>query len=99
MLMMFDIIIQMQSGGIKKYFKSCFNIFDFTIVVLCVISVPVYVLFIGYLDIMEIVLLVRFIVRALRIITVIRSQKMRREYLSARDSIVDFTKYNDQKSI
>ena len=98
LLMVFDISIQIQSSGYKKYFKSCFSIFDFTIVVLCVITIPVY-LFAPFLDIMEIVLLIRFIVRALRIITVIRSQKFRKEYISATDTIVDFTKFNEQRNI
>ena len=97
-LMVFDIIIQILAYlDKKKFFKSILNIFDFIIVAICVISIPIY--WVAPDWILSIVLLSRFIVRMLRIITVIRHQKMRKEYISARDAIVDFTKFNEQNNI
>lgn len=97
-LMVFDIIIQIQANNnYKKFFKSILNLFDFIIVFICVISIPIYWFAPDW--ILSVVLLSRFIVRMLRIITVIRHQKFRKEYISARDAIVDFTKYNEQNNI
>eukprot|EP01083_Nonionella_stella_P262284 892018_1 len=96
-LMVFDIIIQIQANGFKKFFVSLFNLFDFIIVIICVISIPIYWFAPDW--ILSIVLLARFIVRMLRIITVIRHQKFRKEYIDARDAIVDFTKYNEQNIV
>eukprot|EP00485_Elphidium_margaritaceum_P006728 CAMPEP_0202695776 /NCGR_PEP_ID=MMETSP1385-20130828/9279_1 /ASSEMBLY_ACC=CAM_ASM_000861 /TAXON_ID=933848 /ORGANISM="Elphidium margaritaceum" /LENGTH=236 /DNA_ID=CAMNT_0049351853 /DNA_START=23 /DNA_END=730 /DNA_ORIENTATION=- len=42
-MMVFDIMIQMQSSaGYKAYFASWLNVVDFVIVTICVVSVPVY---------------------------------------------------------
>ena len=74
--------------------RSLLNLFDFGVVFLCVVSIPIY--WVAPDWILSIVLLCRFIVRALRIVTVIRRQKFRKEYNDARDAIVDFTKFDEQ---
>ena len=97
-LMVFDIMVSIMTvGDFKKYFKKIFNIFDFCIVALCVVSIPVY--WVAPDWILSIVLLLRFIVRMLRIITVIRQTRKRKEYNEARDTIVDFTKFNVQNQV
>ena len=97
-LMVFDIAISILAvADFKKYFKKLFNVFDFLIVVLCVVSIPIY--WVAPDWILSVVLLLRFIVRMLRIITVIRHQKERKEYNEARDTIVDFTKFNEQNHV
>ena len=97
-LMVFDIVVQIQSHlEHMKFFKSILNVIDFIIVAICVISIPVY--WVAPDWILSIVLLSRFIVRMLRIISIIRHQKLRKEYISARDAIVDFTKFDEENNV
>ena len=97
-LMVFDIVMSiLASGDFRKYFKKIFNIFDFFIVAICVVSVPVYWMTPDWT--LSTVLLLGFVVRILRVGTVVRQAWKRRAVKEARDTIVDFTKYSFEDDV
>eukprot|EP01084_Bolivina_argentea_P074490 135126_1 len=93
-LMIFDISLQVQAHH-RRYFKSLLNIFDFMVVTLCVICLPIYfdVQFSGLL--LPVVLIIRFLARFLRIVVVYKHQRNRRRFMRNAQNDVDFTGFND----
>eukprot|EP00483_Globobulimina_turgida_P000155 UN00155 len=73
-LMIIDIILQVQAHH-RRYWKSLLNFFDFLVVSLCVLCIPIYffVDFTGF--ILPIIFCLRFLVRLLRIVVVFKTSK------------------------
>ena len=76
----------------ENYWKSEMNVFDFVVVLLCVISIPVY-WFVPDSDIiLAIILLLRFAAQLLRIVMIYKHHENRNAFLeTTRDDVVDFT--------
>eukprot|EP00483_Globobulimina_turgida_P011632 UN11654 len=64
-LMVFDVFVQMQAHP-QTYWKSAMNVFDFVVVLLCVISIPVYFYVPDSDFILTVVLVLRFAAQLLR---------------------------------
>ena len=79
----------------KTYWKSAMNIFDFSVVLLCVISIPIYFYIPDSDFILTCVLLLRFAAQLLRIVMVYKHHEHRSAYMeTTRDDLVDFTGLN-----
>eukprot|EP01083_Nonionella_stella_P222029 792660_1 len=90
-LMVFDVFVQMQAHP-QTYWKSAMNVFDFVVVLLCVISVPVYFYVPDSDFILTVVLLLRFAAQLLRIVMVYKHHENRSAYMeTTRDDLVDFS--------
>ena len=90
-LMIIDLIIQIQAYY-DIYFKSILNVIDFSVVFLCVITIPFYFTLIPDY-VLTVILIIRVIVRLIRLGLLYKHHRMRKEYINARDSIVDFGKF------
>ena len=84
----------------RTYWKSAMNVFDFIVVLLCVISIPVYFYVPDSDFILTVVLLLRFAAQLLRIVMVYKHHENRSAYMeTTRDDLVDFTGYDTQRDI
>lgn len=93
-LMVFDVIVQMFAHP-RTYWRSAMNVFDFVVVLLCVVSVPVYFYVPDSDFILTVVLLLRFAAQLLRIVMVYKHHENRSAYISTtRDDVVDFTGFD-----
>ena len=84
----------------KTYWKSAMNVFDFVVVLLCVISIPVYFYVPDSDFILTVVLLLRFAAQLLRIVMVYKHHENRSAYMeTTRDDLVDFTGFEAANDI
>merc|ERR1719410_2481991 len=94
-LMVFDVFVQMQAHP-QTYWKSAMNVFDFVVVLLCVISIPIYFYVPDSDFILTVVLLLRFAAQLLRIVMVYKHHENRNAYMeTVREDLVDFTGYDE----
>jgi len=94
-LMVFDVFVQMMAHP-RSYWKSAMNVFDFVVVLLCVVSIPVYFYVPDSDFILTVVLLLRFAAQLLRIVMVYKHHENRSAYMeTTRDDLVDFTGFDD----
>merc|ERR1719410_1011046 len=94
-LMVFDVFVQMQAHP-QTYWKSAMNVFDFVVVLLCVLSIPVYFYVPDSDFILTVVLLLRFAAQLLRIVMVYKHHENRSAYMeTTREDLVDFTGYDE----
>ena len=96
-LMLFDIFIQFMAY--KEYCKSPMNIFDSLIVLICIISIPIY-FYIPTSDfIFTVIILLRFIAQLLRIVMIYKHNENRTQYVNTITSdVVDFTNFDDNNN-
>merc|ERR1712113_311766 len=93
-LMVFDVLVQMMAHP-RSYWKSAMNVFDFVVVLLCVISIPIYFYVPDSDFILTVVLLLRFAAQLLRIVMVYKHHENRNAYMeTTRDDLVDFTGFD-----
>ena len=84
----------------QTYWKSAMNVFDFVVVLLCVISIPVYFYVPDSDFILTVVLLLRFAAQLLRIVMVYKHHENRSAYMeTTRDDLVDFTGFEAANDI
>eukprot|EP01083_Nonionella_stella_P005401 15602_1 len=90
-LMLFDVIVQIIAHP-ASYWKSATNVFDFMVVILCVVSIPIYFYIPDSDFIVTVVLLLRFAARLLRIVMVYKHHENRSAFMeTTRADVVDFT--------
>lgn len=76
------------------------NVFDFSVVILCLLSLPVYFYVPDSDFILTVILLIRFAAQLLRIVIVYKHHKNRSAYLETiKKDLVDFTPFADAISI
>ena len=84
----------------QTYWKSAMNVFDFVVVLLCVVSIPVYFYVPDSDFILTVVLLLRFAAQLLRIVMVYKHHENRSAYMATtRDDLVDFTGFEAANDI
>ena len=72
------------------------NVFDFVVVLLCVISIPIYFYVPDSDFILTVVLLLRFAAQLLRIVMIYKHHENRSAYIeTTREDLVDFTGYDE----
>jgi len=90
-LMVFDVLVQMAAHP-ENYWKSAMNVFDFVVVLLCVVSIPIYFYVPDSDVILAVILLLRFAAQLLRIVMIYKHHENRSAYMeTTRDDLVDFT--------
>merc|ERR1711933_345360 len=97
--MVIDVVVQMQAHT-SSYWKSAMNVFDFVVVLLCVISIPIYFYVPDSDFILTVVLLLRFAAQLLRIVMVYKHHENRSAYMeTTREDLVDFTGYDEASDL
>eukprot|EP01083_Nonionella_stella_P023061 63752_1 len=91
-LMILDVAIQIQAHH-HSYWKSAMNLFDLTVVVLCITYLPVYFHLLDHGPMLSILLSIRFIASFLRIVMVYKHQMDRKAFMEAAEGDVTFEGY------
>jgi len=97
-LMAFDVFIQVLAYS-SSYWRSPLNLFDFIVVALCIISVPIY-FYVPESDfVLTLVLLLRFGAQLLRIIMIYKHGQQRNEFIESAGHDVDFSTFDDHSQL
>ena len=65
----------------ENYWKSAMNVFDFVVVLLCVVSIPVYFYVPDSDVILAVILLLRFAAQLLRLVMIYKHHENRSAYM------------------